>query len=159
MAQVSLRINGYAYILGCADGEEAHLTSLAADLDRRIEEIKASTGPSGEARLLLMAALVLADELHDLRGEIDPEAAPRPAPMKPDTKANKRLSRLARRAETLADQAETPSHDTVGSEHALPAYWTAPTQGEPEPEPDGEAADTRAARAEHADVHDGKTQA
>ena len=44
MAQVSLQINGYGYILGCADGEEDHLHALAADLDRRIvSEIKAST--------------------------------------------------------------------------------------------------------------------
>ena len=59
MAQVSLQINGYGYFLACGDGEEDHLLALAADLDRRIDDIKAATGPSGEARLLLMAALML----------------------------------------------------------------------------------------------------
>jgi len=115
MAQVSLRINGYAYILGCADGEEHHLLGLASDLDQRIEAIKASAGPSGEARLLLMAALVLSDELHDLRqqmaevGGLDAgEGAAAKSAAKPDGKAARRLSRLARRAESIADQAEIP---------------------------------------------------
>ena len=61
MAQVSLQVNGYAYVLGCADGEEQHLLALAGELDRRIQDIKAATGPGGEARLLLMAALMLSD--------------------------------------------------------------------------------------------------
>ena len=106
MAQVSLQINGYAYILGCADGEEEHLRALAADLDKRIEDIKTSTGPTGEARMLLMAALMLSDELHDLREEAKPrdgEAAPA---SKGEPKAGRRLRGLARRAETIADSAD-----------------------------------------------------
>ena len=106
MAQVSLRINGYAYILGCADGEEDHLRSLADDLDQRIESIKASAGPSGEARLLLMAALVLSDELHDLKRRAGDASGPAAPADKPDRKTKERLGRLARRAETIAVQAE-----------------------------------------------------
>jgi cell division protein ZapA len=100
MAQVSLQINGYGYFLGCADGEEDHLLALAADLDRRIEEIKVSTGPSGEARLLLMAALMLSDELYESRQQQEP-AAPATGP-----KIGRRLRGIARRAEAIADQAE-----------------------------------------------------
>ena len=106
MAQVSLQINGYPYIVGCADGEEAHLRALAAGLDARIEDIKTATGLTGEGRLLVMAALVLSDELHDLRrktGEGDTEAqqAEKPAP-----KASRRLKTIAKRAEDIADIAE-----------------------------------------------------
>src|ERR1700722_9171982 len=103
MAQVSLQINGYGYILGCADGEEEHLRAMAAGLDQRIEEIKASTGPSGEARLLLMAALMLADELHDLREQ---GGQPDGGAPKSEPKAGRRLRGLAKRAEAVADQAE-----------------------------------------------------
>jgi len=109
MAQVSLQINGYGYVLGCGDGEEDHLRALAADLDRRIDEVKAATGPSGEARLLLMAALMISDELHDLReqaGQRDGAAAPAEARLEP--KASRRLRGLARRAEEIADSAEAP---------------------------------------------------
>jgi cell division protein ZapA len=106
MAQVSLQINGYGYILGCADGEEEHLRALAADLDRRIEEIKASTGPSGEARMLLMAALLVSDELHDLREQAKQrDGDPAPAG-KSEPKAGRRLRGLAKRAETIADSAD-----------------------------------------------------
>ena len=106
MSQVSLQINGYGYILGCADGEEHHLRSLAGDLDRRIEEIKASNGPSGEARLLLMAALVLSDELHDLREQMglrngdgspaaksEPKARPAAARTRQTSRGNRRYGR------------------------------------------------------------------
>ena len=106
MAQVSLQINGYGYILGCADGEEEHLRALAVDLDRRIDEIKASTGPSGEARLLLMAALVLSDELHDLREQARPADGDTAAAPKPDAKSGRRLRGLAKRAEAIADSAD-----------------------------------------------------
>jgi|SRR5580698_3524046 cell division protein ZapA len=103
MAQVSLQINGYGYMLGCADGEEEHLRALAADLDRRIDEIKVSTGPSGEARLLLMAALMLSDELHDLRQQQDVTSAPA---AKSEAKIGRRLRGIAKRAEAIADAAE-----------------------------------------------------
>jgi cell division protein ZapA len=106
MAQVSLQINGYAYILGCADGEEEHLFALAADLERRIEEIKASTGPGGEARLLLMAALMLSDELHDLREDMQRHEAGTAPAAKAEPRAGRRLRGLTKRAETIADSAE-----------------------------------------------------
>ena len=97
MAQVSVRVNGYSYILGCADGQEDHLRALAADVDRRIDGIKVAAGPSGEARLLLMAALVLSDELYELRKlmgrpDLTPMADPMPEPVaRPEPKTARRL--------------------------------------------------------------------
>ena len=61
MAQVTVRINGYAYAVGCEDGQEPHLQSMAAQVERRIERIKSIGGQSGEA--------LMADELHDLAAE------------------------------------------------------------------------------------------
>ena len=108
MAQVSLPINGYGYFLGCADGEEDHLYALAADLDRRIEEIKQSTGPSsGEARLLLMAALMLSDELFEARQQQG--STPRPAE-KSAPKIGRRLrGHHAQGAEAIAESVEAES--------------------------------------------------
>jgi cell division protein ZapA len=132
MAQVSLQINGYGYILGCADGEEEHLRALAADLDRRIDEIKASTGPSGEARMLLMAALVLSDELHDLREQARPPNGDAAPGSKPEQKGGRRLRGLARRAEAMADSADEvhpgASPDPVSEAPAHP-----PSDPSPEP--------------------------
>ena len=70
MAQVTLRINGYAYTLGCQDGEEDHLQAMAAEVDRRIDSVKASAGPSGEARMLVIAALLMADDVHEMRQKL-----------------------------------------------------------------------------------------
>ena len=60
MAQVTLRINGYAYTVGCQDGEEEHLQHMAGEVERRIEGIKGAIGQSGESRMLVMAALMMA---------------------------------------------------------------------------------------------------
>ncbi len=99
MAQVTLRINGFAYTVGCGDGEESHLQQMAAEVDQRIDSIKALGSQSGEARLLVLAALLLADELHDLR--LASAAAAPPAPAAGAALAA-RLGRLAERAEELA---------------------------------------------------------
>ena len=57
----------------------------------------------GEARLLLMAALVLSDELHDLREQRGITAQPAG---KSDPKVGRRLRGIAKRAEAIADSAE-----------------------------------------------------
>jgi len=64
MPQVTVIVNNRNYALACDDGEEEHLSRLAAQIDNRIGELPAENGvPSNEARLMLMAALVVADEL------------------------------------------------------------------------------------------------
>ena len=109
MAQVTVRINGYAYAVGCEDGQEAHLLSMVEQVERRITSIKSLGGPTGEARLLVLASLLMADELHDLANR--PEAAPAPVPAEPlppapDPEAAERLRRLADRAEEIASSLE-----------------------------------------------------
>jgi cell division protein ZapA len=101
MSQVTIRINGYAYIVGCEDGQEEHLGQMAAEIEQRIVSIKAIGGQSGEARLMVLAALLLADELHDLRQHAARTAAA-PAPAKLDGERRARLRRVAARAEEIA---------------------------------------------------------
>ena len=67
MAQLTIKINGYAYTVGCDDGQEQHLQQMAAEVEQRIDSIKALGGQSGESRLLVLASLLMADELHDTR--------------------------------------------------------------------------------------------
>jgi cell division protein ZapA len=62
MAQVSVTIAGRAFRMACEDGQEAHLTSLAALLDQRIADMRVSFGEIGDQRLLVMAAISIADE-------------------------------------------------------------------------------------------------
>lgn len=63
MAQVSLTVNGRDYLIVCEDGEEEHLTELAGYLNARVSELIGVVGQVGEARLLLMVALMVSDEL------------------------------------------------------------------------------------------------
>ncbi len=76
MAQVRLSINGRNYEVACDDGQEEHLARLAAYIDQRVRELSGVVGQVGESRLLVMASLLIADELHDsLRAARRPEAA------------------------------------------------------------------------------------
>ena len=98
MAHVTIRINGYAYTVGCEDGQEQHLTQMAAEIEQRISSIKNAIGvQSGEAKLLMLVALMLADEVHDLRNN---SAATAPKPENGERRA--RLRRVAARAEEIA---------------------------------------------------------
>jgi cell division protein ZapA len=103
--QVNVRINGYSYSVGCEEGQEQHLVAMAGEVEGRIDSIKALGGQSGEARLLVLAALLMADELHDLRIEAEGLRAPKPARAKGDGQA-RRLGKLAARAEQIAGELE-----------------------------------------------------
>lgn len=109
MPQVMLKINGFSYTLGCPDGQEANLRALGAELDKRVDSIKAQVGNLGEARLLVMAGIMLADELADLKREMDeraPAAAPQAAaqPSEAEVATADALIGLARRLEGVASR-------------------------------------------------------
>lgn len=119
MAQVTVKINGYAYTVGCEDGQESHLMAMATQVENRIESIKALGGNSGESKLLVLASLLMADELHDMRVELDSlragaaRAAKRNAAAEAkaaDPEVARRLGRLATRAEQLASSLEQPAN-------------------------------------------------
>lgn len=68
MSDITLTVNGRNYEVRCDDGQEPHVRALAGDVDRRVGLLTRSLGPArdqvDEARLLLLAALLIADELH-----------------------------------------------------------------------------------------------
>ena len=67
MSQVSVTINGRIYRMACDDGQEEHLVRLARDLDARIGQLRESFGEIGDTRLTVMAALMVANELTEVR--------------------------------------------------------------------------------------------
>lgn len=67
MAQVVVEVNGRPYTMQCADGEEGHLRDLAGVLDAEVGKIRQVVGAVGDIRLLLMAGLVVADQLAESR--------------------------------------------------------------------------------------------
>lgn len=67
MPQVTVTIAGRSYRIACADGEEPHLESLAASYDAKIEEMRRAFGEIGDMRLHVMAAITMADQLHETK--------------------------------------------------------------------------------------------
>lgn len=70
MAHVTVKIGGRSYDVACRDGEEARLTKLAEIVDDKAEKVRNAIGAAGEPRQLLLAAILLADELAEARVEI-----------------------------------------------------------------------------------------
>jgi cell division protein ZapA len=71
-------------------------------VDRRVASVKSMGGQFGENRLLLLAALLLADEVHDLRIEVSQARAGMPSAPAPDPRLAHRLSQVAERIERIA---------------------------------------------------------
>ncbi|MGD9869397.1 MAG: cell division protein ZapA [Hyphomicrobiales bacterium] len=104
MGQVAITLNGRAYRLECDNGEEDRLRGLAAELDEHVERLKQQFGQVGDDRLLVMAALMIGDELAETRLRLD--------------EANAKLADIfrSRAAEDQAfDEAQAEAAETIAS--------------------------------------------
>ncbi len=70
MAMVTVSVNGHNYVVGCEDGQETHVETLARDFDAKVRDVAGQVGKVTELRLFLMAALVMADETADARARL-----------------------------------------------------------------------------------------
>lgn len=113
MAQVTIQLNGYNYSVNCKDGEENHLRAMAAQIEKRIDRVRGLGTQGGESRTLMLAALLMADEIFDLSQAKLPaaanEAITRAEHLIRDGKMrDQRLKILAERAESIAETLEHP---------------------------------------------------
>ena len=123
MPEVEIRIGGRSFEVACQEGEEHYLQSAAQMLDVEASHLTTQIGRLPEARMLLMAGLMLADKtagledkvreaetrMAELQAQID-TLQDRPAervevPVVPQ-EVTETLAELAARAEALADQIE-----------------------------------------------------
>jgi cell division protein ZapA len=114
MAQVNIQVNGRDYLIACEDGEEKHLRFLADYINRQVDGLVESVGQVGEARLLLMASLLVADELLEVSEELgalkdgdDPAANAGDANKQSATVAGLDLAKLTARIEDIAARLES----------------------------------------------------
>ncbi len=117
MSNVNLTIGGRVFTVAATDGEESHIAMLGRMIDERAGRLNAGPGQS-ETRMLLFAALLLADELHDAHRNAPPppsetaaaEAAEADLPG-PEIAAEvaARIEALAARVEKLAAHLEQPA--------------------------------------------------
>ena len=109
MAEVDLTIAGRRYRVACRAGEEDSLLAAAAIVDAKSREALAGLGTLSEARQLLFASLLLADQLID-GGKVEAPPPP-PAPAQLDPELARRAEALASRLESLADHLESDMAD------------------------------------------------
>ena len=99
MSNLTIRIGGRDFTVACAPGEEAHIDTLGRMIDARLSELGDEQRGMSETRTLLFAALLLADDLHDLRKNATQPSAPDPA-------LATRIEALAQRVENIATHLE-----------------------------------------------------
>ncbi len=104
MAIVKVTVNGQDYQVACEEGQETHLENLADYVDKRVAQLADDIGQVGEARLILMASLTIADELSDAIDEVDAVRSGDPAVA---AEANASLESFANRIEDIAARLET----------------------------------------------------
>ena len=102
MAEVDLTIAGRPYRVACRAGEEDSLRAAAALVDAKSREALAGLGTMSEARQLLFASLLLADQIVDQRAS-EPSAV--------DPLLAKSATALASRLEALADALESEAQN------------------------------------------------
>jgi cell division protein ZapA len=70
MNHINVSINGRQYRMACEEGQEVRLLKLAESLESRVTELRGKFGEIGDARLTVMAALTVCDELLDTTARV-----------------------------------------------------------------------------------------
>ena len=71
MGELNISINNRPFQIMCKDGEEETVRRLAEDLAARVSEVKKTAGEAGDARLFVLTALTLCDEINELHAKLD----------------------------------------------------------------------------------------
>lgn len=106
MPQVTVTVNGREHLIGCGDGEEDRVRELAAYVDKRAGELVQAGTRVPDARLMLMTALVIADDLAQAYDDIDAARDNTRMSAAPDPRLRDLAERLEKLAEGLEDAAQ-----------------------------------------------------
>jgi len=108
MPSLDITIHNRPYNVQCGEGEELRLKRLASYVDARVRELAGAHGQLGDARLLVLTSLLIADELDDALSEIKRlQAGGAKAAAGDDDGTAAMIDRLAERLEQLAAAVET----------------------------------------------------
>ncbi len=103
MAEVTLTINGRNYGISCDDGQEQRVVDLGHYVDSRMKDISRSGAASNDTHLLVLTALMLADESFDARQNAD-QNGQAAAPQEDELVIARVIDQLADRIDTIADR-------------------------------------------------------
>src|SRR5665213_2058428 len=108
MGQVFVKVNGREFPLSCADGQEPRIRRPAQYVDATIGEFTKVLGQVGEARLILLAALIISDELSDANEALQQERnRTRATGVSDNADAAAGVRSTAQRIESIAARLET----------------------------------------------------
>lgn len=103
MAQVKMYINGREYEIACDDGEEDQVRKLGHYVDEKVAELAIRIGQVGDTRLLLMAALLITDELSEACVKLeDADSSGQQAENNDEGDAAENITLLAQRIDGIA---------------------------------------------------------
>lgn len=106
MAEVNVRISGQSYAIGCDDGQEPHILKLARVVDAKVAEVRAATGTADANHLLVLSAIIMANDMQELQGHV--------TTLEKHIRAqDEALRQAAADIETLQQQDDTPVSDTA----------------------------------------------
>jgi cell division protein ZapA len=99
-SNVTVTINGKDYPMACTPGDEEKIQVLGARIDEATRQVGAGAGTIGESRLLVMAALILVDQMNELESKLASAGDSNPAPADDGALADT-IEQLATRLEKL----------------------------------------------------------
>mgnify|MGYP000656703521 FL=1 len=70
MVNVNVNFNNRDYLLACEEGQEDDLQKLTEELNKKFDQLKKDLGNLGEAKLLLITAIQVIDELYTLKSSL-----------------------------------------------------------------------------------------
>ena len=104
MARVDVTLNGRVYSVACEEGQEGRVRELARHVEGKLRHVLArGAGAANEAQLMVLAALMVTDELFDLKAEMAARAA---EPAREDPAVGDAVDQLAQRIEAIAARLE-----------------------------------------------------
>jgi cell division protein ZapA len=123
---VSVTINGRQYRMACEPGQEPQLLALAENLETRIQSLRGRFGEIGDARLTVMAALMMADELLDahsrlasLQQEVDALREDRAAALERTVTTNRAVAAALNSAAERIERTTQVLNRTIGGGIAI----------------------------------------
>ena len=105
MAEVTLTLNGRNYSISCENGQEQRVLDLGHYVDQRIKAIARSGAATNEAHLLVLTALMLSDEIFDIRamlGQMDQQMLESERARGDDDHIARHIDQMASRIDQLA---------------------------------------------------------
>jgi cell division protein ZapA len=122
MPQVTVHIGGRNYRMGCGPGEEAHLEGLAKTVDAKITEMRSAFKDLDDQRIVVMAAVSLADDLAETKRKAEAAATEAAETLARETEARETadaraveleavIEETAARVEALTESLNAPAED------------------------------------------------